>query len=53
VLAEQDVIEVRVVGEGQHDAGECDAVRDAVVHAREHRGALAEAVDQVHVPERA
>jgi hypothetical protein len=43
----------RAVGQRQHHAREGDAVGDAVVHAREHRGAVAVAVDQVDLPQRA
>ena len=41
------------VGQRQHHARERDAVGDAVVHPHEHRGAGAEAVDEVHLPQRA
>ena len=41
------------VGQRQHHAREGDAVGDAVVHAREHRRAVAVAVDQVDLPQRA
>ena len=41
------------VGQRQHHARQRDAVGDAVVDPEEHGAALAIALDQVHVPERA
>jgi hypothetical protein len=52
VVAAETGSRVPLVGRGEHHARERDSVGHRVVDPRQHRCAVAEPIDEVHLPER-